>query len=186
MLLTPPHTVLVVLLNGFISGSLLQQHPLYKPPMFNFRSPTVLWRYVALKSMHSKLREVVPFLRSCHIHCISTPFPIGCTLIHPTNQKMSHLFEPSHECLQLKNLRLEKINSIKLLLFTKCMLLSNQCKWRLFGPWETTMFYVPLKLAETIIFHRPHLFVLPLKCYFMICLELLNLLVGPVQVCLQL
>ena len=164
MPLTPPHTVLMVLLNGFISGSLLQQHPLYKPPMFNFRSPTVLWRYVALKSMHSKLHKVVPFLRSCHIHCISTPFPIGCTLIHPTNQKMSHLFEPSHECLQLKNLRLEKINSIKLLLFTKCMLLSNQCKWRLFGPWETTMFYmfhrnynlsspIPVCPSSQVLFH---------------------------------
>ena len=138
MPLTPPHTVLVVLLNGFISSSLLQQHPLYKPPMFNFRSPTALRRYVALKSMHSKL---------CDVHCISTPFPIGCTLIHPTNQKMSHLFEPSHERLQLKNLRLEKINSIKLLPFTKCMLLSNQCKWRLFGPWETTMFLCSIKLV---------------------------------------
>ena len=67
MLLTPAHIVIVVELNGFISGSLLQQRPLYKPPMFNFRSRTVLWRYVALKSMHSKLRKVGPFLKSGHI-----------------------------------------------------------------------------------------------------------------------
>ena len=35
MLLTPPHIIIVVQLNGFISGSLLQQRPLYKPPTFH-------------------------------------------------------------------------------------------------------------------------------------------------------
>ena len=35
MLLTPPHIIIVVWLNGFISGSLLQQRPLYKPPTFH-------------------------------------------------------------------------------------------------------------------------------------------------------
>ena len=33
--LTPPHIIIVVQLNGFISGSLLQQCPLYKPPTFH-------------------------------------------------------------------------------------------------------------------------------------------------------
>ena len=35
MPLTLPHIVTVVRLNGFISGSLLQQRPLCKPPMFH-------------------------------------------------------------------------------------------------------------------------------------------------------
>ena len=35
VLLTLPHIVIVVQLNGFISGSLLQQRPLYKPTTFH-------------------------------------------------------------------------------------------------------------------------------------------------------
>ena len=35
MLLTPPNIIIVVQLNGFISGSLLQQCPLYEPPTFH-------------------------------------------------------------------------------------------------------------------------------------------------------
>ena len=43
MPLTPPHIVIVVQLNGFISGSLLQQRPLYKPPMFHLdRNRTII------------------------------------------------------------------------------------------------------------------------------------------------
>ena len=36
----------------------------------SFRSRTVLRRYAALKSMHSKLHEVGPFLKSGHIYRI--------------------------------------------------------------------------------------------------------------------
>ena len=61
MPLTPPHIVIVVRLNGIISGSLLQQRPLCKPPTFHLGCV-----HAALKSMHSKLREVGPFLKSGH------------------------------------------------------------------------------------------------------------------------
>ena len=72
---------------------------------------TILMIYVRTHVHHSLVH--FPFPAYINIH-VSTPFPIGRTLIHPTNQKISHLLESSHERLQLKNLRLEKSKKLSL------------------------------------------------------------------------
>ena len=70
---------------------------------------TILMIHVRTHVHHSLV--YFPFPAYINIH---VSFPIGRTLIHPTNQKISHMLESSHERLQLKNLRLEKSKKLSL------------------------------------------------------------------------